>query len=224
MITICNCQNLMEVLIFRPWWIAQDAVARVLQRRRFGLRRCHSLAISHHPPVKLILRVHDVNLRLLNTEGLLLSKTMDAMLHALGGILLRAVPTFLLIILLHLYLKSIFFKPLEKVLHARSEATEGACRLAEQSLAQAVAKTEQYEKALYAAKTEMYQAQEKAFKDLQERYAVAIAEARASADASVKQAKALLAADVEDAKRKLAADSDALATRIADSILRRNAA
>jgi hypothetical protein len=40
----------------------------------------------------------------------------------------------------------------------------------------------------------------------------------------VKQAKALLAADVEEAKLKLAADSDALATRIADSILRRNAA
>ena len=48
------------------------------------------------------------------------------MLHALGGILLRAVPTFLLIILLHFYLKSIFFKPLERVLEARSEATEGA--------------------------------------------------------------------------------------------------
>src|ERR1039458_2233397 len=49
---------------------------------------------------------------------------MDAMLHALGGILLRAVPTFLLVILLHFYLKSIFFKPLEKVLDQRYEATE----------------------------------------------------------------------------------------------------
>src|SRR5205085_2833862 len=54
---------------------------------------------------------------------------MDAMLHALGGILLRAVPTFLLLIALTYYLKSVFFKPLEKVLHQRYEATEGAPRI-----------------------------------------------------------------------------------------------
>jgi F-type H+-transporting ATPase subunit b len=149
---------------------------------------------------------------------------MDALLHALGGILLRAVPTFLLIILLHFYLKSIFFKPLEKVLHARSEATEGARKLAEERLAQAAAKIEQYEKALYAAKTELYQAQEKGFKELQDRQSATIAAARASADAAVKHAKAALAADVEAAKQALSRESDILADRIADSILRRPAA
>ena len=41
---------------------------------------------------------------------------MDATLLALGGILLKAVPTFLLVILLNFYLKAMFFKPLEKVL------------------------------------------------------------------------------------------------------------
>jgi F-type H+-transporting ATPase subunit b len=149
---------------------------------------------------------------------------MDAMFHALGGILLRAVPTFLLIILLHFYLKSIFFKPLEKVLQARYEATEGARKMAEQSLADAAAKTDQYEKALFAAKTEMYQAQEKAYKQLQERHTAALAEARTAADAQVKQAKDAIAAEVEEAKRTLAAQSDALADRIADTILRRSAA
>ena len=146
------------------------------------------------------------------------------MLHALGGILLRAVPTFLLIFLLHFYLKSIFFKPLEKVLKARYEATEGARKLAEASLAAAAAKTEQFEKALFAAKTEIYGAQEKAFKEMSEQHAVAIAKARAEADTHVKQARAALAADMEEVKRTLAAESDSLATRIADSILRRRAA
>jgi F-type H+-transporting ATPase subunit b len=149
---------------------------------------------------------------------------MDAMLHALGGILLRAVPTFLLIILLHFYLKSVFFKPLEKVLHARYDATEGARKMAEQSLAQAAAKTEQFEKALFQAKSEVYQSQEKAFKTLQDQHATAVANARAAADAEIKQARAALAADVAEVKRTLAAESDALADRIADSILRRNAA
>ena len=149
---------------------------------------------------------------------------MDAMLHALGGILLRAVPTFLLILLLHVYLKSVFFKPLEKVLKARYEATEGARLAAEDSLTQAAAKTEQYEKALFAAKSEVYKAQEKAFKDLQDRQAEVVAEARAEAEAEIKKAKALLAADIEAAKKGLSAESDALANLIADSVLRRSAA
>jgi F-type H+-transporting ATPase subunit b len=149
---------------------------------------------------------------------------MDAMLHALGQILLRAVPTFFLILLLHLYLKSVFFKPLEKVLHARSEATEGARKLAAQSLAEAAAKTEQFEKALFAAKSEVYQAQEQAFKSMQEQHSAAVAEARAAADAQIKQAKAALAADVAELKRTLASQSDTLAEEIANSILRRSAA
>src|SRR5450631_1841937 len=129
---------------------------------------------------------------------------MDAMLHALGGILLRAVPTFLLVILLHFYLKNIFFKPLEKVLHQRYEATEGARKLAEQSLEQAAAKTASYEAQLRAAKAEMYQAQEQLHKHLQEREAAAVAAARARAGAAVKLAKAQLDADIVGAKNSLA--------------------
>jgi F-type H+-transporting ATPase subunit b len=146
------------------------------------------------------------------------------MLHALGGILLRAVPTFLLVIVLHYYLKSVFFKPLEKVLAQRYEATEGARKIAEQSLAQAAAKAADYEAKLRAAKAEMYQAQEQLHKQLQERQAAAVAEARKHAEAAVKVATAQLAADVETAKASLAADSDMLATRIAETILRRRAA
>ena len=146
------------------------------------------------------------------------------MLHALGGILLRAVPTFLLVILLHFYLKSVFFKPLQKVLDRRYEATEGARKLAGQSLEQAAAKTAHYELQLRTAKAEMYQAQEQLHKALQEREAAAVAEARKTADAGIRLAKAQLAADVEVAKTSLAADSESLANQIAETILRRNAA
>jgi F-type H+-transporting ATPase subunit b len=149
---------------------------------------------------------------------------MDAMMHALGGILLRAVPTFLLVILLHFYLKSIFFKPLEKVLHQRYESTEGARKLAEQSLEQAAAKTAHYEAQVRTAKAEMYQAQDQLHKQLQEREAATVSEARKRSDAAVKLAKTQLAADVEAAKTSLAGDSDSLADEIAETILRRNAA
>jgi F-type H+-transporting ATPase subunit b len=146
------------------------------------------------------------------------------MLHALGGILLKAVPTFLLVILLHFYLKNIFFKPLEKVLHQRYEATEGARKLAEQSLEQAAAKTASYEAQLRAAKAAMYQSQEQLHKKSQEREAAVVGEARKSAEAAVKLATAQLAKDVEAAKTSLAADSESLANQIAETILRRNAA
>src|SRR3954452_6008069 len=90
-------------------------------------------------------------------DGVLQTNIMDAMLHALGGILLRAVPTFLLVVLLHFYLKSMFFKPLKKVLDQRYEATEGARKLAEQAMQEASARTAQYEAAVRAAKAEIYQ-------------------------------------------------------------------
>ena len=59
------------------------------------------------------------------------------MLQALGGTLLNAVPTFILVVLLHFYLKSLFFKPLGKVLHERYEATAGARLAAEKSMGRA---------------------------------------------------------------------------------------
>lgn len=146
------------------------------------------------------------------------------MLHALGGILLRAVPTFLLVILLHFYLKGMFFKPLEKVLQKRYEATEGARKLAAQSLEQAAAKTASYEAQLRAAKAQMYQAQEQLHKQLQERETAAVAEARKRADEAIKLAKTQLAGDLENAKAGMASDSESLANQIAETILRRNAA
>lgn len=149
---------------------------------------------------------------------------MDATLHALGGILLRAVPTFLLVILLHFYLKNIFFKPMEKVLKQRFDATEGARQLAEQSLQKASAKTAEYEAALRAARAEVYQAQEKRFKELQEEQAAQVLQARQGADRQVREAREEIARDVATAKASLAGDSDILAGRIADAILRRSAA
>jgi F-type H+-transporting ATPase subunit b len=149
---------------------------------------------------------------------------MDATLHALGGILLRAIPTFLLVIFLHFYLKTMFFKPLEKILKQRYDATEGARKLAEQSFERASAKTAEYEAALRAARAEAYRAQETLFKELHEREAAELAAARAGSEAAVKEAKELLARDVAAARASLAQESEELAVRIAGSLLKRSAA
>jgi F-type H+-transporting ATPase subunit b len=149
---------------------------------------------------------------------------MDATLHQLGEILLKAVPTFILVVLLHFYLKYIFFKPMAKVLHERYLATEGARKVAQESLERANAKTAQYEAALRAARNEIYLSLEQIQKSLQEKETADLTAARQRAEALIKEAKQQLARDVESAKAGLAQDSDQLAGQIADSLLRRSAA
>src|SRR6185437_5323359 len=103
---------------------------------------------------------------------------MDVILHQLGELLLKAVPTFILVVLLQFYLKRVFFKPLEKILKQRYDATEGAKKAAEESLQRAAAKAAEYEAAMRAARTDVYQAQEQFHRELQEREAAQILEAR----------------------------------------------
>ena|ERR1041385_4263955 len=149
---------------------------------------------------------------------------MDEILQQLAQLLLKAIPTFLIVVVLHFYLKGVFFKPLEKILHRRYEATEGARKHAAESLERAAAKTAEYEAALRNARTEMYHSQEQKHKKLQETHAAQLLEARQRGDALVKEAKAQIVAESEAAKASLAADSDLLADQIAESVLRRNAA
>ena len=149
---------------------------------------------------------------------------MDAILQALGGLLLKAVPTFVLVVLLTIYLKYVFFKPLERVLDQRYRATEGAKKLAEQSLEKAAAKTAEYDAALRHARAEVYQAQEELHRSLAAERAAQVQQARLRAEQTVTEARAQLAADAEAAKSSLSAEADSLATRIADVMLGRRPA
>lgn len=144
---------------------------------------------------------------------------MDGILQSLGGLLLKAVPTFLLVVSLTFYLKRVFFKPLERVLDDRYKATEGAKKLAEESLQKAAAKAAEYEEAIRSARADIYQAQEQSHRSLAEERVRQVRAAREQADAAVEQARQQLSADVEGAKKTLAGESDMLAGRIADVIL-----
>ncbi len=149
---------------------------------------------------------------------------MEETLRQLGGILLKALPTFFLVILLNFYLKVVFFKPLQAVLRRRYEATEGARQMAQKSLERAAARTAEYERAMRTARAEVYQAQEHLHRELQERGAVELSAARKRAETMIEQARQDLGRDVEAAKGGLERDSDALANQIADGIFRRSAA
>jgi F0F1-type ATP synthase membrane subunit b/b' len=149
---------------------------------------------------------------------------MEETLRALGEILLKAVPTFVLVFLLYLYLSRMFFRPLEGVLQKRYEATEGARKLADESLAKAAAKTAEYEAAMRAARGEVYNELGELRRRLQADHAVAVELARKQAEAQIGEAKAQLQQEVTRLKQQLAGESDALASQIAESILRRRVA
>src|SRR5258708_16210434 len=85
---------------------------------------------------------------------------MDAILHSLGTLLLNAVPTFFLVLFLHIYLKATFFSPLEEVIRQRNEATVGARQKADEAFARAKEKMAQYEEAIRNPRTEVYKEQE----------------------------------------------------------------
>src|SRR4051812_21357932 len=102
---------------------------------------------------------------------------MDSTLHALGQLLIQALPTFFLVLLLHFYLKQVFFKPLERVLQERNEATEGARKHAAEALDRAAGKAAAYEEQIRAARNEIYKEQEQQRRLWREQQTAQIAEA-----------------------------------------------
>jgi len=148
---------------------------------------------------------------------------MEDTLQALGQIVLRGLPTFFLLLLLHFYLKRTFFAPLEKVLAERFEATTGARKQAEAAMARAEAKAREYENSIRAARTEVYKDNEAMRKQWREKQSVLLAEARAKTDSAIAVAKAEMAGDARTARESLQSESDRLADGIVAAILRRTA-
>lgn len=149
---------------------------------------------------------------------------MDATLRALGGILLRAIPTVILLIIVNLYLKRMFFDPMREVLAKRRAATEGARKSAEALLAQASAKAGEIEAALRKARDEIYQEQEEARHRWIGEQTASLEEARRASRDLIHQAKQQLDTEAAAAKRDLTATTAALADQIAQTLLEGKAA
>lgn len=149
---------------------------------------------------------------------------MDTVINALGGILLNAIPTFLLILILHFYLKSVFFHPMEKVLHQRDEATAGARKRAEESLAKANEKLREYQEMIDKARGDIYREQEQLRKQFKQEQEAQIATAQEAVKQQVAAAKLTIATETAAARGTLETEARILAGRIADNILQGRAA
>ena len=149
---------------------------------------------------------------------------MEQTVQALGGILLNAIPTIVLLIILHFYLKSVLFGPLDRVLKQRRELTEGARKVAEDSLAAAGRKAEEYEAELREARAAVYRQQEEIRKGWLEDQAKQVNQARERHDAAVKSAREAIAADAAAARASLQESSKAVADQIVATVLGRRSA
>jgi F-type H+-transporting ATPase subunit b len=149
---------------------------------------------------------------------------MDPTLKALVELLVQAVPTIFFLLLLTVYLKFVFFKPLERVLEKRRQETEGVRHLAEKALASAEGKASEFERALNAAKLELYREQETQRHRLLSYQAAALAEARHHAQDRLEEARRELALEVERAIDELSDQAEELAKQMIGSVVGRRAA
>jgi F0F1-type ATP synthase membrane subunit b/b' len=139
---------------------------------------------------------------------------MESVLASVSELLLRAVPTFLILLFLHFYLKAMFYKPLDKALKERKAATAGVRKLAEESLSKAEQKSIEYELAIRAARSQLYKEQEEARNKLRRDQAAAVAQLRQKTEAMVAEAKQRLQVEKEAAKSSLESESESLANEI----------
>ena len=144
---------------------------------------------------------------------------MEQTLEALGGILLKAIPTVCLLILLHFYLKFMLFGPLDRVLGQRRELTEGARKAAQDSLLAADAKSRDFESKLREARSQVYKEQEETRRGWLEDQASQISQARTRMEAAVKGAKQAIAAEAAAARQALTDTRATLAEQIANAVL-----
>jgi len=144
---------------------------------------------------------------------------MEALVQALGGLLLKAVPTVILLIFVNFYLKIMLFRPLEEVRRKRREATEGTLETAQKSVDLAAENATMYELSLKEARAEMYREQEETRRHWLEHQANRIEEARHRARAMTKDAGQKLNSDITEARQDLASTSGMLAHQIVETLV-----
>jgi F-type H+-transporting ATPase subunit b len=148
---------------------------------------------------------------------------MEQTLHALGGILLKSIPTIVLLLFLYFYLKLMLFGPLTRVLKQREELTAGTRHAAQKSLKDAERKVAEYEAKMREARAEVYREQEETRKRWLADQTIQVDSARERTVQTVQQAKEQITAEITAARQTLAESAGALADQIATAVLARRA-
>jgi len=127
------------------------------------------------------------------------------------------------ILVLTAVIDRLLLRPVLGVIRKREEAIESARALAQRSIVEAKAATEEFERKTSAARAELYREMDDMRRVALNRRAEIVAETRAEAEAQVADASRRLEAEVRDAKARLEAEAQALGLAAAEKILGRKA-
>ena len=142
------------------------------------------------------------------------------MIQSALALLVLAVPTFIVVIFLHWYLKTMLFQPVVQVMNERHAATEGAREKAAQSLELAEQKVAQYEAQLREARGAVYREQDAIRQQLTDNQNRALAEAREQNQKLIAEARQSIATQTAAARESLGREADALADKIVEAVLK----
>ena len=145
---------------------------------------------------------------------------MEKTFNQLIDLVLGAVPTMVILVILYVFLRIVFFGPLQKLLKERHDATEGRQKEAQKSVAAAEAKAGDYTAAFEQARGELLRAREVARQEALQARAALVAKSRAAATERIQAAVAGIDSDVAVARQQLGAESQELAESITGAILR----
>ena len=144
---------------------------------------------------------------------------MDETLQQLGGLLLGAIPTVILVALLYALYTQIVHKPMRRVLEERRNKTEGAIEKSRADIAAADARTSEYEQRMREARAAVFRSQEARRQAAMQARTNAVGEARNRAQAQVQAAKKDIEADRITAQSGLQAEVATLAQEIVRRVL-----
>ena len=145
---------------------------------------------------------------------------MDETLRQLGGLLLGSIPTVIMLVLLYGIYTIVVHKPLSKVLAERRAKTEGAIEKARAAVADAEARTAEYEQRLREARMAVFKSQEVRRQAALRARAAAVSTARLKGQQQIEKAKAAIEQDKIAAQEGLQSESARLASEIVRRVLR----
>ena len=117
----------------------------------------------------------------------------------------------------------LLLRPVLGVVRKREEAIESARALAQRSIVEAKAATEEFERKTSAARAELYREMDDMRRAALNRRAEIVAQTRAEAETQVADASRRLEAEAREAKARLEAEAQALGLAAAEKILGRKA-
>lgn len=140
-------------------------------------------------------------------------------LREILNLIVQALPTTIIAFLFFLFARSVFFRPINRVLADRAARTEGAKSEAAHLDGQAQEKMGAYRRALDKVRAEIYSAQEAARHAALEERAALLRQSRANASQRVRKAKEGLEADLAAARSPVEKESRRLAEEAVRAVL-----